>query len=76
MSKLEDRKPEELRAWFEESDIACEVVAHVRAQREAALGGMASALRAQDVTRGYRLVGSYDELDKLLSVLERKPEKK
>ena len=76
MSKLEDRKPEELRAWFEESDIACELVAHVRASKDSLMAGMVSALRANEPIRGARHVGGYDELDKLLSILQRQPEKK
>lgn len=76
MPKLDERKPEELRAWIEESDIARELLAHLHALKAAQLGGMVSALRANDVTRGSRHAGAYDEFDRLISILERQPEKK
>lgn len=76
MSKLDDRKPEELRTWFEEDDIARDLIEHLHSARHAQLNGMVSAVRQEQVARGCRHVGAYDELDKLIAVLERKPEKK
>jgi len=78
MPKFEEREPEELHAWFEESDIARELLAHLYESRGAQLGGLISSARGGDSTRERttRYSSAYDELDKLIALLERKPEKK
>lgn len=71
-----DRKPEEIRAWIDEDDIAGELVDHLYETREALKEAIVGAARIPDPARGGRYVGGHDEIGKLIAFFERKPETK
>ena len=77
MSKFEERKPEELRAWLEESDIAREFVAFLAESRANNVHMIIGAARfATPSVSPARNGGVIDFIDGITTILERKPEKK
>lgn len=74
--KFTDRKPEELRAWLEENAIAQELIECFREMRLDYLRMAVNSTRAKDHGEATRHVGSIDLIDKVISMFERKPEKK
>ncbi|HXU23074.1 MAG TPA: hypothetical protein VN697_03480 [Tepidiformaceae bacterium] len=78
MSKFEERKPEEIRAWLEESDIAQDFVAFLAEAKANNIHMLVNAGRRAMVTTNEvaRYSGVIDFIDGITSMLERKPEKK
>jgi hypothetical protein len=77
VSKFEERKPEELRAWLEESDIAQDFVAFLAEARANNVHMLIGSSRYFNPSiPAARMGGVIDFIDGITSILERKPEKR
>ena len=76
MSRFDERPPEEIAAWLEESQIAMDLYEHLVERQGTHAAQVLTATRDGRPQDAIAHVGAYDAFAKLKYLLERKPETK